>query len=84
MHLKNFDTRTALNQKVSRKRIGHEIEKMLSGENPLSALTFLIDLHLYDIILRMPKDNIEGPYNADRLIHRLLPQMAILSFNLYL
>lgn len=42
--------RTALRDKVSKERVGVELEKMLKGNDPLLALRLIDQLQLYDLI----------------------------------
>ncbi|WFD00366.1 CCA tRNA nucleotidyltransferase [Malassezia yamatoensis] len=57
--------RSALKSKVSRERFGIEVEKMLTGPNPLYALQLLSELNLYSIVFFPPGDNINVLKDAD-------------------
>ncbi|KAK9449112.1 uncharacterized protein V1518DRAFT_417196 [Limtongia smithiae] len=63
--------RTALGDKISRERIGVELDKMLIGPDPLRSLMLIEEAELYDPIFQplphvMPKDAtcIESPLSA--------------------
>ena len=47
--------KAALRVKISRERIGVEVEKMLKGPNPLRALTLIDHIGLYDTIFTDPE-----------------------------
>lgn len=51
---KALELRDALQRKVSRERFGIEIDKMLTGNDPLYALRLLSELHLYRIVFSPP------------------------------
>ncbi|KAG0141331.1 hypothetical protein CROQUDRAFT_136208 [Cronartium quercuum f. sp. fusiforme G11] len=46
--------RTALREKISRERVGIEVDKMLSGPFPLAALELIVKLGLYPIVFTAP------------------------------
>ncbi|KAL6062932.1 Polynucleotide adenylyltransferase family protein [Balamuthia mandrillaris] len=48
------EIQTALSQKVSRERIGNEVEGMLNGRNPDSAFDYILQLGLFDIVWNLP------------------------------
>eukprot|EP00249_Psilotum_nudum_P021937 c28308_g1_i1 orf=785-2548(-) len=50
------DVKHALASKVSRERIGHEIDLMIIGSHPVKAIWQLADLHLFWIIFSLPSD----------------------------
>jgi tRNA nucleotidyltransferase (CCA-adding enzyme) len=52
--MKNPDIRNALKVKISRERIGTELEKMLKGPNPYGALGYIDRLGLYTTIFTDP------------------------------
>ena len=45
---------TALGSKVSRERLGVEVQKMLTGPQPIRALYLLYSMGLWDVVFRMP------------------------------
>jgi len=49
------EIKQALQTKVSRSRIGNEVNKMLTGANPVLAIQFLNDFNLLDIIIDKPE-----------------------------
>lgn len=62
------EVKAALADKISRERIGHEVDLMISGNNPVKAMTYICDLQLFFIVFLLPDnpqpDIIEG---CDRL-----------------
>ncbi|THH30164.1 hypothetical protein EUX98_g4012 [Antrodiella citrinella] len=44
----------ALRHKISRERVGEEIDKMMKGRDPLRAVRLIHDLSLYDAIFHIP------------------------------
>ncbi|RKP34155.1 hypothetical protein BJ085DRAFT_20529 [Dimargaris cristalligena] len=50
------DIRQALDKKISRERIGVEVDKMLSHENAAQAVRYLRDLQLMPIVFAIPSD----------------------------
>ena len=60
--MRDPDIRKALRQKITRERIGTEIEKMLKGPRPETALNFVDRLDLYDVIFTDPaRSSIPAP-----------------------
>ncbi|WFD28718.1 CCA tRNA nucleotidyltransferase [Malassezia nana] len=57
--------REALARKVSRERIGIEVEKMLTGPDPRRALELLADLRLYPAVFRPPPPMSTHMHTAD-------------------
>jgi len=49
------EIKQALRNKVSRSRIGKEIDKMLTGANPVQAIQYLNNFNLLDIIIDKPE-----------------------------
>jgi tRNA nucleotidyltransferase (CCA-adding enzyme) len=49
------EIKQALQHKVSRSRIGNEIDKMLTGDNPVLAIQFLNSFNLLDVIIDKPE-----------------------------
>ncbi|KAJ7969689.1 CCA tRNA nucleotidyltransferase [Quillaja saponaria] len=48
------DVKAALAAKISRERIGTEIDLMISGNQPVKAMTFICDLTLFWIVFNLP------------------------------
>ncbi|KAH9994428.1 hypothetical protein BJV77DRAFT_1143975 [Russula vinacea] len=48
------EIQTALLQKVTRERIGEELDKMMGGRNPLMSLGLLDDLSLFPLVFHIP------------------------------
>ncbi|KAJ4962221.1 hypothetical protein NE237_022160 [Protea cynaroides] len=46
--------KAAIADKVSRERIGHEIDLMISGNQPLKAMNYVCDLQLFWVIFSLP------------------------------
>ncbi|XP_010256421.1 PREDICTED: putative CCA tRNA nucleotidyltransferase 2 [Nelumbo nucifera] len=46
--------KAAIADKVSRERIGHEIDLMISGNQPVKAMTHICDLQLFWVIFSLP------------------------------
>ncbi|KAI8149370.1 hypothetical protein BJV82DRAFT_642052 [Fennellomyces sp. T-0311] len=52
--VQNKTIKEALESKISRERIGIEVEKMVTGPSPLHALQMLHQLNLYNIVFAQP------------------------------
>ncbi|XP_059631938.1 CCA tRNA nucleotidyltransferase, mitochondrial [Cornus florida] len=48
------DVRAAIADKISRERIGHEIDLMISGNQPVKAMTHISDLLLFWVVFSFP------------------------------
>ncbi|MCD7467097.1 hypothetical protein HAX54_004309 [Datura stramonium] len=48
------DVRVAIADKISRERIGHEIDLMMSGDQPVKAMTYIADLKLFWAVFSLP------------------------------
>ncbi|GFP81377.1 cca tRNA nucleotidyltransferase mitochondrial [Phtheirospermum japonicum] len=48
------DVRDALADKISRERIGHEIDLMISGNQPVIAMTYVSELQLFWAVFSLP------------------------------
>ncbi|KAI9756045.1 MAG: phosphatidylinositol-3,5-bisphosphate 5-phosphatase [Chaenotheca gracillima] len=55
-YMSNMTIRETLRVKISRERVGIEIEKMLRGNNPLAALSLIRRLNLYFTVFSSPED----------------------------
>lgn len=62
--------RDALVHKISRERVGTELDKMLRGPKPLYALQMLRDLRLYPVVFTPPEPNLpeDAPTQAVRAL----------------
>jgi tRNA nucleotidyltransferase/poly(A) polymerase len=62
------DVKVAINEKVSRERIGHEVDLMISGNEPVKAITYIYDLQLFSVVFSLPpKINSADPEGHDSL-----------------
>ncbi|KAL3324167.1 hypothetical protein AABB24_038379, partial [Solanum stoloniferum] len=62
------DVRVAITDKISRERIGHEIDLMMSGDQPVKAITYIADLKLFWAVFSLPSDFEPSiPDGCDRL-----------------
>ncbi|KAL0326325.1 UNVERIFIED_CONTAM: CCA tRNA nucleotidyltransferase, mitochondrial [Sesamum calycinum] len=50
------DVKAAIADKISRERIGHEIDLMISGNQPVRAMTYISDLQLFWAVFTLPLD----------------------------
>ncbi|XP_022858167.1 putative CCA tRNA nucleotidyltransferase 2 isoform X2 [Olea europaea var. sylvestris] len=48
------DVKAAIADKISRERIGHEIDLMISGNHPVKAMTYISDLQLFWAVFSLP------------------------------
>ncbi|CDY25748.1 BnaA07g10340D [Brassica napus] len=55
------EVRVALGEKISRERIGNEIDLMISGNGPVSAVTYLSDLKLFGVVFAFPASSEPAP-----------------------
>jgi tRNA nucleotidyltransferase/poly(A) polymerase len=71
------EVRVALGEKISRERIGNEIDLMISGNGPVSAVTYLSDLKLFSVVFALPSSaEPSPPENCGRFISFLLVTLA--------
>lgn len=61
----NADIKEALRRKISRERVGTELEKSLRGPDPHEALRLIFELGLYDTIFSDPTVESAEHYNPD-------------------
>lgn len=72
------EIKKALKLKISRERIGVEVEKMLYGEHPFEALELMYTLDLYDCIFEPPEETYDPAlprqncYTAINIVRYLL------------
>lgn len=50
------EVRNALMSKISRERIGHEIDLMISGNQPVRAMVHICDLQLFNAVFTLPEN----------------------------
>ncbi|XP_010534110.1 PREDICTED: putative CCA tRNA nucleotidyltransferase 2 [Tarenaya hassleriana] len=55
------EVKIALGQKISRERIGHEIDLMISGNRPVAAATYIHDLKLFFVVFALPSSPDPAP-----------------------
>ncbi|XP_010477526.1 PREDICTED: putative CCA tRNA nucleotidyltransferase 2 [Camelina sativa] len=55
------EVRVALGEKISRERIGNEIDLMISGNGPVSAVTYLSELKLFRLVFALPSSADPSP-----------------------
>lgn len=58
--VKNETIRRALDEKISKERIGNELEKMVTGPLPLKAIEMIHDLGLYNVIFATHANIVSG------------------------
>lgn len=63
--MKNADIQDALQAKISRERVGVELEKMLRGPDPYRALVLIDRLNLYQTIFSDPTQDARKVYKPD-------------------
>ncbi|XAR62671.1 CCA tRNA nucleotidyltransferase [Bertholletia excelsa] len=62
------DVKAAIAEKISRERIGHEVDLMVSGNQPVKALACISDLTLFWIVFSLPPEVDPSTYQrADRI-----------------
>ncbi|KAK4391217.1 tRNA nucleotidyltransferase cca2 [Sesamum angolense] len=62
------DVKAAIADKISRERIGHEIDLMISGNQPVRAMTYISDLQLFWAVFTLPLDTEPSiPEGSERL-----------------
>lgn len=73
--------REALSRKVSRERVGIEVDKMLAGPDPRRALELLAELHLYPAVFEPPPPMSTQLLTADGTPTRAAPvaPVAVIS-----
>ena len=63
--MKNVEIKDALRRKISRERVGTEVEKMLKGADPHEALRLIFEVELYETIFSDPLLESDDHYNPD-------------------
>ncbi|KAI3899673.1 hypothetical protein MKW92_022324 [Papaver armeniacum] len=51
------EVRVALADKISRERIGHEIDLMICGKHPVQAMTYICSLQLFWVVFPLPSNS---------------------------
>ncbi|KAI9204831.1 uncharacterized protein BJ171DRAFT_503798 [Polychytrium aggregatum] len=80
----NSDVRSAFGSKLSRERIGTEVDKMMRGPDPLRSLQLVCDFGYYSLVF-MPPESVEPVLNGDtalsvaKALKRLLSNAQVLS-----
>ncbi|KAI9484763.1 hypothetical protein BDB00DRAFT_774307 [Zychaea mexicana] len=77
--VKNETIRDALDSKISRERIGIELEKMMTGPSPLYAVQMLHQLGLYNLVFAQPTTIISGTVGDSSLAVRAVGAVQWLS-----
>ncbi|KAI9260619.1 hypothetical protein BDA99DRAFT_439619 [Phascolomyces articulosus] len=78
--VKNDAIRDALESKISRERIGIELEKMMTGPSPLYAIQMLHQLGLYHLVFAAPSPITEGTVGDSSLATRAVGAVQWLSY----
>ncbi|CAH8384017.1 unnamed protein product [Eruca vesicaria subsp. sativa] len=55
------EVRVALERKICRERIGNEIDMMITGTGPVSAVTYLSDFKLFGVVFAIPSSSEPSP-----------------------
>lgn len=62
------EVRAAIADKISRERIGHEVDLMVGGNQPVKAMTYICDLLLFWVVFSLPLNvDLLIPEACDRL-----------------
>ncbi|CAG8609515.1 8042_t:CDS:2, partial [Funneliformis caledonium] len=63
----------ALNEKISRGRIGLEVDKMIKGHDPTRAIDLILNLGLYDIVFSSPPQEtiVAGKFEDSKFFRQL-------------
>ncbi|KAM7481291.1 hypothetical protein LguiB_005874 [Lonicera macranthoides] len=61
----DHDVKAALARKITRDRIGHEINLMISGKHPDQAMTYIWDVQIFSVIFSVPHQ-LELPASEER------------------
>ncbi|RIA96478.1 hypothetical protein C1645_733228 [Glomus cerebriforme] len=52
--IKDGSIKVALSEKISRERVGNEVDKMIKGHDPVQAINLIINLGFYDAVFSPP------------------------------
>ncbi|KAJ9562444.1 hypothetical protein OSB04_007604 [Centaurea solstitialis] len=61
---KETDVKSAISDKISRERVGHEVDLMVSGNQPAKAMAYISELGLFWVVFT-PPPNLEPPISKD-------------------
>jgi tRNA nucleotidyltransferase (CCA-adding enzyme) len=61
--VRNQDIRESFDKKITRERIGVEVNKMLEGPDPVRALRLVYEFGFYDLVFEVPNDE-NVPHSA--------------------
>ncbi|XP_058204129.1 CCA tRNA nucleotidyltransferase, mitochondrial [Rhododendron vialii] len=65
------DVKAAIADKISRERVGHEIDLMVSGSQPVKAISYVSDLLLFWVVFSLPPEvdppTFQGCESLDRI-----------------
>jgi tRNA nucleotidyltransferase (CCA-adding enzyme) len=56
--IKDGSIKAALNEKISRERVGIEVNKMIKGPDPVQAIDLVVNLGIYDAVFSPPPQDI--------------------------
>lgn len=73
--MQNEDISAALKLKISKERVGAELEKMLNGPNPLKALQFIDRIGIYSTIFANHQDQVVANTSTWPLAYNTLQQL---------
>ena len=82
-HTRAETLREALSRKVSRERVGIEVDKMLAGPDPRRALTLLAELHLYPAVFQPPPPMSTQLTTADGSPTHAAPEAPVLVISAF-
>ncbi|KAH8696710.1 ATP :tRNA-specific tRNA nucleotidyltransferase [Talaromyces proteolyticus] len=74
--MQNKDIKEALKLKISKERVGAEVEKMLRGPDPKSALKFIDSLSLYSTIFANQRDDTNTTTDSWHLVYDAFDKIA--------
>ncbi|CAK9170233.1 unnamed protein product [Ilex paraguariensis] len=83
------DVKAAIADKISRERIGHEVDLMISGNQPVKAMTYISDLLLFWVVFSLPPTfEPQNSNGSDRLyvaytdaVWRLMQEIGLSTFS---
>ncbi|KAK9743298.1 hypothetical protein RND81_03G230300 [Saponaria officinalis] len=62
------EVKAAIDKKISRERIGREVDLMIGGNQPVKAVSYICDLQLFWVIFTLPSNvNLSIPEGCERL-----------------
>lgn len=66
--VQNKDIQDSFSKKITRERIGVEVDKMITGPDPVRALQLIKDFGFYSLVFE-PLDPLPAPINQDLCLH---------------